>query len=117
MHIPSNIGSQKVIRKAFQSPDRYHNDEQTNFHTLHCLATLHQDLMCRADDTLIPSGNHAHVIGDQQVMSCRNWDALISWARAPERHSCYNMISDYIPIAHTLEATHTLVRKQKPNIC
>jgi hypothetical protein len=72
-------------------------------HVLHCLNTLRQDIMCKADDTLMPSENRPHAIGDQQVLQCRSWDALVSWARAPERHSCYKVISEYVSPLHTLE--------------
>lgn len=51
----------------------------------------------------MPSENAPHVIGDGQMMQCRSWEDLISWAREPERHSCYEMISDYVPIVHRLE--------------
>jgi hypothetical protein len=59
--------------------------------------------MCRADDTLMPSEDRPHAIGDKQVLQCRSWEALVAWARAPERNSCYEMISEYVPVSHRLE--------------
>jgi hypothetical protein len=51
----------------------------------------------------MPSEDRPHTIGEGQVMKCRSWDDLISWSRAPERHSCFEMISDYRPTSHQLE--------------
>lgn len=59
--------------------------------------------MCKADDTPMPSIEQPHVIGKGQVMECKNWDALIAWAGAPERNGCYKIISDYKRVDHILE--------------
>lgn len=36
-------------------------------------------------------------------MQCRDWDALLRWAKEPERDSCFHRPSDYKSIAHNLE--------------
>ncbi|CAG8959675.1 hypothetical protein HYFRA_00001579 [Hymenoscyphus fraxineus] len=93
----------KLIRKNVLEPGKYSTPEEVKPHILHCLNTLRQDIMCAADDTLMPSENRPHAIGDKQVLQCRNWDALISWAREPEHHSCYEVVSEYAPVSHRLE--------------
>ncbi|CAG8975111.1 hypothetical protein HYALB_00008951 [Hymenoscyphus albidus] len=93
----------KLIRKNILEPGKYATPEEVKPHILHCLNTLRQDIMCAADDTLMPSENRSHAIGDKQVLQCRNWDALISWAREPEHHSCYEVVSEYAPVSHRLE--------------
>lgn len=71
-------------------------------HMGHCLDNLRQDIMCTADDTLMP-GLYEHRLGDKQVLQCRDWDALQRWAKDPERDSCFQQASDYKHIAHNLE--------------
>jgi hypothetical protein len=68
----------------------------------HCLDNLRQDIMCTADDTLMP-GMFEHRLGDNQVLQCRDWEALNRWAKDPERDSCFLQESDYKHIAHNLE--------------
>lgn len=72
-------------------------------HLYHCLDSMRQDIMCKPDDTLMWSLDKPHVIGDNQVMQCRDWNSLVAWARDPHRHSCYKILADDLPVAHTLE--------------
>ncbi|KAI0432349.1 hypothetical protein F5Y09DRAFT_353642 [Xylaria sp. FL1042] len=71
-------------------------------HMGHCLDSLRQDIMCTADDTLMP-GLVEHRLGDKQILQCRDWEALNRWAKDPERDSCFQQISDYKHVAHNLE--------------
>ena len=72
-------------------------------HIYHCLNMLRQDLMCKADDTPMPSADKPHVIGDNQVMQCRDWSQLVAWSRYPDQNACFELFSDYRPVAHRLE--------------
>ena len=69
---------------------------------MHCLDSLRQDVICTADDTPMPVLD-AFKIGDRQERKCKNFDHLIQWAREPERHSCYHVISDYHTVYHPIE--------------
>jgi hypothetical protein len=71
-------------------------------HMGHCLDSLRQDIMCTADDTLMPSVVQGE-LGNNQVMQCRDWDALQRWAKEPERDSCFHQVSDYKYVEHNLE--------------
>lgn len=71
-------------------------------HIGHCLDSLRQDIMCAADDTLMP-GLVQGELGNNQVLQCRDWDALQRWAKDPERDSCFRQASDYKHVAHNLE--------------
>jgi len=71
-------------------------------HMGHCLDALRQDIMCAADDTLMP-GLVEGRLGDKQLLQCRDWDALLRWAKDPERDSCFQQASDYKHVAHNLE--------------
>ncbi|KAF2659357.1 hypothetical protein K491DRAFT_675588 [Lophiostoma macrostomum CBS 122681] len=72
-------------------------------HVLHCLDILRQDVMCRPDDTPMPSRGERHAIGDGQVRRCKDWGELVRWTEQPERHACFRMISEYRRIPNTLE--------------
>lgn len=56
-----------------------------------------------ADDTPMPTGDEARAIGDEQPMVCRNFDKLVEWVYAPERHACHRALDDYRPITHSIE--------------
>ena len=77
--------------------------EQYEEHIFHCLNMLRQDIMCKADDTPMPSANEPHVIGNNQVMQCRDLNQLVALSRHPDHHSCFKLFSDYKPVAHELE--------------
>lgn len=94
---------QKIIRSTIKTYEAGKKPPGSPSHLYHCLNTLRQDLMCKADDTVMESANVPHMIGDNQAMQCRDWDKLVAWARAPERHSCYHIFDDDRSVAHTLE--------------
>lgn len=71
-------------------------------HCQHCLDALRQALMCRADDTPMYGKVGAH-LGDGQVVECRDWNKLIAWTQHPDRNTCYQSLSDYKTIKHSLE--------------
>ena len=64
---------------------------------------LRQDLMCKADDTPMPSADEPHAIGNNQVMQCRDWTQLVAWSHHPDHNACFRLFLDYRPVAHTLE--------------
>lgn len=64
---------------------------------------MRQDIMCRPDDTPMPSIQQRHKWGDGQVRKCKDWDALIKWTQHPSRHACFRMLSDYRRVPHSLE--------------
>lgn len=72
-------------------------------HIAHCLDFLRQDVMCTADDTLMPSIAQEGGLRKNQIMQCRDWDALGRWAKEPTRDACFHQISDYRHIEHSLE--------------
>lgn len=47
-------------------------------HTLHCLDSLRQEVMCHADDDLLYTDD-GKIFGDGQVRQCRDWDGLREW--------------------------------------
>ena len=71
-------------------------------HYQHCLDSLRQDIMCRADDTPMPGiiGEH---LGNGQTVMCRDWNKLIAWTQAPSRQACYRSLDDYKSVVHSLE--------------
>ena len=77
--------------------------EQYEAHISHCLNMLRQDIICKEDDTLMPSVNEKHAIGNTQVMQCRDWNQLVAWSRYPDHDSCFKLFSDYKSVAHELE--------------
>ena len=79
------------------------NSTVTYHHYEHCLDGLRQDIMCKADDTPMEGNRDRPGLGDGQVMQCRDWDALIAWTQAPERHACHRLIDDYNTDDHALE--------------
>lgn len=102
----ANSSTQKGIRKVLTSPEEVKEGKLSGLsleHNLHCIDTLLQDIMCTADDTLMPSEEIPEAIGDKQIRTCRSWDDLVAWSREPERHACYDIMSDYVPVLHTLE--------------
>lgn len=57
-------------------------------HIIHCLDQLRADVTCHADDTLrTTTPDMRPVTGDNQVRSCRNWQALEAWTLA--HPGCY----------------------------
>ena len=95
------MSRQKVMRKAFKYPETFGRSVEE--HIYHCLNMLRQDLMCKADDTPMPSANKSHVIGNNQVMQCRDWSRLVAWSNHPDHNACFELYSDYTPVAHSLE--------------
>lgn len=72
-------------------------------HVFHCIDSLRQDIMCKADDTPMPSPRIQNSIGDQQVLQCRDLSKVVEWAMAPERGACYRAGNDFRPVIHSLE--------------
>jgi len=67
-----------VIRAAL-----YHFSEGVDqtvplVHTLHCLDSLRQEVMCHADSDLLYTED-GKIFGDGQVRECKDWDKLRSW--------------------------------------
>ncbi|MCJ1437316.1 hypothetical protein MMC27_006703 [Xylographa pallens] len=61
-------------------------------HSLHCLNSLRQDVLCAADDTpLYSSFEHPGQVGFGQARKCRSWEQLEEWANA--HTSCWRDIN------------------------
>ncbi|KAM3084560.1 hypothetical protein ACMFMG_001338 [Clarireedia jacksonii] len=93
----------KIMRRAWVDIERGNPPIIASHHIHHCLDTLRQDIMCTANDTPMPTRLQENVIGDGQVMMCRDFDKMIKWTQEPERQSCYKRLTDYFPLAHKLE--------------
>ncbi|KAJ5287976.1 MFS multidrug transporter [Penicillium angulare] len=72
-------------------------------HIEHCLDSLRQDIMCKADDTPMPSRKLYNGGGEGQMMQCKDFDKLVAWTQAPERNACYKRLTDYQKIVHSVE--------------
>ncbi len=59
----------------------------TFYHVNHCLDTLRQAITCRADDQPLAFPGPTILTGHNQLVQCRNWDALTDWAN--EHTACY----------------------------
>lgn len=94
---------QKSLRKVYTDMQRGNPQIVPSAHFHHCLDTLRQDIMCLADDTLMPTINAIHQIGNGQARQCRDWDKLVAWTQEPERHACFRMLDDYRKVPNTLE--------------
>lgn len=73
-----------VIRSALYKFSEGRNEEVKWEHTIHCLDSLRQSTMCRADDTLLYTED-GNVFGDGQVRECRDWEKLREWVET--RHA------------------------------
>ncbi|KAI9660067.1 MAG: hypothetical protein M1821_001419 [Bathelium mastoideum] len=93
----------KLIRRAFRDYEIGNEQVLTPFHIYHCLDAMRQDVMCKADDTPMPSWKQQHTVGDGQTMQCKDFDKLVAWTQEPERNACYDQIDDYRYIENTLE--------------
>ncbi|KUM64156.1 hypothetical protein ACN42_g2937 [Penicillium freii] len=87
-------------------------------HIEHCLDTLRQDLMCKADDTPMPSLELINAAGEGQVLKCKNFDKLVAWAKHPDRDACYKRGNDYEPPLHSIDRMEMSVlgQSQENNI-
>jgi hypothetical protein len=72
-------------------------------HIEHCLDSLRQDLMCKADDTPMPSIQLINGAGDDQPMHCKDFSKLVAWIKAPERDACYKRLANDKLIHHPIE--------------
>ena len=100
-----NNNNQKNIRHAYNELLVSHPGQKQlidQHHIYHCLDILRQDIMCRPDDTPMPTTQERHKIGDGQERKCKDWNALITWTQNSEREACFRMFSDYRRM-HTLE--------------
>lgn len=97
------IDLQKVMRKTYHQLWAGKEPLVPAPHIEHCLDTLRQDLMCKADDTPMPSLELMNGGGENQNMHCKNFDKLVAWTQAPERNACYKRLYDYKPIVHSVE--------------
>ncbi|KAI9650468.1 hypothetical protein NHQ30_000484 [Ciborinia camelliae] len=101
---PSLTQSQKVMRKAFKDLLATQENKIEMHHVWHCLDSLRQDLMCRVDDTPMPiPPGQGNVVGNTQMMMCRDLNKLREWSQEGERNACYREVNDYRPVAHSLE--------------
>lgn len=73
-----------VIRSALYKFKEGREKEVKWEHTIHCLDSLRQSAMCRADDTLLYTED-GNVFGDGQVRECRDWERLQEWV--VQRHA------------------------------
>jgi len=100
----------KNLHRAFRDEDLGLKPRVDRDHIYHCLDILRQDLQCISDDTLMhivtpPKDDPQRVVhnGDGEVLQCRDYDALVAWARAPEQSACYSQLDHYREAVHSLE--------------
>ncbi|KAF2232340.1 hypothetical protein EV356DRAFT_450333, partial [Viridothelium virens] len=93
----------KLLRRSLLDFDERGQSRIEIHHLLHCLDSLRQDLMCIADDTIMPTAHVKHRIGNGQIRQCRNWGNLVAWAKTPARNSCFNLIDEYRTTVHGIE--------------
>ncbi|KAJ5733452.1 hypothetical protein N7493_002238, partial [Penicillium malachiteum] len=94
----------RVLRRSFKKlGSGQGNYAEMSHHVEHCLDTLRQDLMCKADDTPMPSLKHFNGAGEGQVMKCKNLEKLFAWAKHPDRDACYKRLSEFDPPSNTIE--------------
>ncbi|PQE03934.1 cytochrome p450 protein [Rutstroemia sp. NJR-2017a BVV2] len=100
---PWDTEREKYMRKAFM--DLQAGDESVipPDHVYHCIGSLRQDIMCKADDTPMPSPRILNSVGDQQVLQCRDFSKVVEWAMSPERNACYRAGNDFRPVIHNLD--------------
>ncbi|GAM83806.1 hypothetical protein ANO11243_017960 [Dothideomycetidae sp. 11243] len=74
-------------------------------HIMHCVNVLREGVMCAADDTPQYMGKynantnaHYPIVGEGQNATCRNWGALMNWAR--NHSACY--LSKFDPNAKNM---------------
>ena len=102
------------MRKAFKEPETFAQYEMGEEHIYQCLEMIRQDLMCRADDTPMPSVDELYKIGDGQAMQCRDWNALVAWSRNPGQHSCFESGWGFRTVKRRLEQ-HTFCPMDSPH--
>ncbi|RAH67842.1 uncharacterized protein BO66DRAFT_328255, partial [Aspergillus aculeatinus CBS 121060] len=93
----------KNIRRAFKQLLSPETDPISFGHVEHCLDTLRQDFMCRADDTPMPSLQLVNGAGEGQIQQCKNFEKLVSWTKHPDRDACYRRLSDYRPPSRSID--------------
>ncbi|KAJ5405736.1 fluconazole resistance protein 1 [Penicillium sp. CMV-2018d] len=93
----------KNIRRAVKQLMSKEENNVKFAHIEHCLDTLRQDLMCKADDTPMPSLELVNAAGEGQVLKCKNFDKLVAWAKHPDRDACYKRGNDYEPPLHSID--------------
>jgi len=93
----------KIMRKAWRDIELGNPQTLNPNHIYHCLDTLRQDVVCKADDTPMPTILKPDVIGNNQVMQCRNIDKVVEWTQQPDQQSCYRRLTDYVKLEHKLE--------------
>lgn len=72
-------------------------------HIEHCLDSLRQDIMCKADDTPMPTVKIINGAGDDQVMQCKDFNKVIEWAQSPEHDACYKHVNEFAGVHHGVE--------------
>ncbi|KAJ5721761.1 uncharacterized protein N7483_009695 [Penicillium malachiteum] len=93
----------KVMRRTYHQLWAGEEASIPSDHIEHCLDSLRQDLMCKADDTPMPSLKLYNGGGEGQAMQCKDFDKLVAWTQAPERNACYKRLTDYQVIVHSVE--------------
>ncbi|PYI24195.1 hypothetical protein BO99DRAFT_428464 [Aspergillus violaceofuscus CBS 115571] len=93
----------KNIRRAFNQLLSGEANPIPFGHVEHCLDTLRQDLMCRADDTPMPSLQLVNGAGEGQIRQCKDFEKLVAWTKHPDRDACYRRLSDYRPPSRSID--------------
>jgi len=93
----------KYMRRAFMDLQAGNEAVVPAAHVYHCLDSLRQDVMCKADDTPMPSPRIHDAVGDHQVLQCRDLSKVVEWAMAPERSACYRAGNDFRPVVNNLD--------------
>ncbi|RAL08250.1 uncharacterized protein BO97DRAFT_461742 [Aspergillus homomorphus CBS 101889] len=93
----------KNIRRAFKQLLSHDANAIPFSHVEHCLDTLRQDLMCRADDTPMPSLRLVNGAGEGQIRQCKDFEKLVAWTKHPDRDACYRRLSDSRPPLRSID--------------
>ena len=102
--VHANKPTKKLVRRSISEYRSSSPQTVPGEHISHCLDALRQTVMCAADDLPMASlPDRPDDTGDGAQMCCRSWDLLESWASAPERDACFEVIDEYRPLKSGIE--------------
>ncbi|KAE8391710.1 hypothetical protein BDV23DRAFT_171474 [Aspergillus alliaceus] len=93
----------KAMRKSFHQLWSHQESTESPEHIEHCLDNLRQDVICKADDTPMPSLELINGAGEGQIMHCKDFDRLVAWTKHPDRNACYKRLTDDNPDLPSIE--------------
>ncbi|KAE8350630.1 hypothetical protein BDV28DRAFT_35242 [Aspergillus coremiiformis] len=87
----------KRMRKSFHQLWSQQESTEPPGHIEHCLDSLRQDLICKADDTPMPSLEAVDGAGEGQIVQCKDFERLMAWTKHPDRNACYKRLNEDYP--------------------